>query len=227
NFDTSGIASVAIVTGPVPPQGVTLTVEAFNPSPVGDSDGIAYADIVCFTRDTKILTDRGDVAIQNLKVGDMVMTRDHGAQPLRWVGSRRVPALGHLAPIKIRKGAIGNPEALILSPAHRVLIMGWQAEALFGEPEVFITAQQLLDQDGVSLAPGAEVEYFHILLDGHEIVTANGMPCESLNPSDIALNALQTEQRDEILELFPELVSGKGRVNARPALSSVEAAALV
>ncbi|WP_232823056.1 Hint domain-containing protein [Oceanibium sediminis] len=226
NVDDSTGDHLFITSGPLPPPGTELTITAVNNSPSG-IDGIFYDDIVvCFTRGTMILTERGEVAVEALEAGDMVVTRDRGLQPLRWVGSRTVKAEGALAPITIKAGAFGNDRDLVLSPAHRVLVEGWKAEALFGEREVLATARQLMVRDDVFATEGGEVEYFHILFDNHEIVTANGAPSESLNPSDLALDHMPSEQRDEVLALFPELIGGKPVPAVRPTLRDTDIAAL-
>lgn len=221
-----GLTDGMVVTGDLPPPNTILTLTAYDGLPDGSTEGFFYDDIICFARGTMILTEAGEKPVETLAEGDMVVTRDRGLQPLRWVGSRVVKAEGHLAPITIKAGAFGNDRDLVLSPAHRVLVEGWKAEALFGEREVLATARQLMLRDDVYATEGGEVEYFHILFDNHEIVTANGAPSESLNPSDLALDAMPSEQRDEVLALFPELIGGKAIPMVRPTLSDVDVAAL-
>ena len=54
---------------------------------------VDYSDlVVCFTSGTEILTKRGKQPIENLRVGDMIVTRNNGLQPLKWIGSKTVPA---------------------------------------------------------------------------------------------------------------------------------------
>ena len=109
-------------------NGVTYTYSQF--SAVGN---VNYADLTgqavpCFTRGTLIKTDQGERPIEELAAGDMVLTMDHGYQPIRWIGSSKRAATGDLAPILIRKGALGNDRDLRVSPQHRMLLQGWQAE---------------------------------------------------------------------------------------------------
>ncbi|MHA3980950.1 Hint domain-containing protein [Halovulum sp. GXIMD14794] len=224
-FLPSGLETITVIKGEVPPVGTEMTLTSVINS-VNDLTGFLYSEIICFTRGTMILTDRGEVAVEDLEAGDMVLTRDRGAQPLRWVGSRTVPAEGALAPITIKAGVLGNDRDLTVSPAHRVLIEGWKAEALFGQREVLATARQLTVRDDVFAVEGGEVEYFHLLFDNHEIVTANGAAAESLNPSDLALDALETEQRAEIRTLFPELLTAGAFPIARRMLRDTDIAAL-
>ncbi len=155
-------------------NGVTYTYSQF--SAVGN---VNYADLTgqavpCFTRGTLIKTDQGERPIEELAAGDMVLTMDHGYQPIRWIGSTKRAATGDLAPILIRKGALGNDRDLRVSPQHRMLLQGWQAELLFGELEVLATAKSLLNDHSILRDEGGEVEYFHMLFDTHEIIWAEG-----------------------------------------------------
>ena len=172
--------------------------------------GALYAGmVVCFTYGTRIATVSGDRRIEDLFAGDLVLTMDHGYQPIRWIGSTKVPATGVLAPILIRKGALGNDRDLRVSPQHRMLLQGWQAEMLFGEEEVLATAKSLVNDHSILREEGGEVEYFHILFDTHEIIYAEGAPSESFHPGEQGWKALDQATRDEILTLFPELSDGR------------------
>lgn len=176
-------------------------------------EGVASVDeltfentnVVCFARDTMIMTPSGERAVQDLAVGDEVVTRDNGVQTIRWAGRRVVPAKGALAPIVIRSGMVGNTRELRVSPLHRVLVEGWRAEMLFGVREVLVAAKHLLNGDTVYAEEGGEVEYHHILFDRHEIITANGAAAESLHPGKESVDGFGAEAREEIFSIFPEL----------------------
>ena len=167
--------------------------------------GTYAAELICFTSGTRIATLSGDRRIEDLVEGDLVLTMDRGYQPIRWIGSTKVRATGDLAPILIRKGALGNDRDLRVSPQHRMLLQGWQAEMLFGEEEVLATAKSLVNDHSILRDEGGEVEYFHILFDTHEIIYAEGAPSESFYPGEQGWKALDQATRDEILMLFPEL----------------------
>ncbi len=164
---------------------------------------------MCLTRGTMIRTSAGEVAVEDLIVGDQVETLDDGPQTLRWIGSRRVRASGNLLPVRIAKNAFrpGSPNHdLLVSPKHRVVIRGWQAEVLFGQEEVLCTAGGLVNDDTITPAADMdEVEYFHLLFDSHQLIYSNNALTESFNPSEVALNAIEAEVRDEIYALFPQL----------------------
>lgn len=191
---------------------VSLTLDP-NGQLILDPDDI---DIVCFARGTMILTEAGPVAVEDLRAGDMVVTRDNGPQPLRWIGSQAVSArmlraVPRLTPVRIRAGALGDglPEAdLIVSPQHRVLVRSRIAQRMFGTAEVLVAAKQLLMLDGFELATDlAEVEYFHIMFDRHEVVLSNGAETESLFTGPQALRMVGPAARQELMTLFPDLAA--------------------
>lgn len=158
----------------------------------------------CFAAGTPILTPDGEVPVECLVPGDEVVTLDRGAKQLIWVGQRTVSGRGRHAPIRFAPGAIGNSVALEVSPQHRLLVRGWRAELLFGEPEVLVAACHLVDGDRISRSPRDSVTYVHLLFDRHEIVEAAGVPSESFNPGADILRDNRA-MRAELADLFPEL----------------------
>jgi hypothetical protein len=163
--------------------------------------------IICFVRGTLLDTPNGPKAVEELEIGDLVDTLDHGPQEIRWIGRRMVPAVGKFAPVRIKKGALGNRRDLLVSPQHRMLLTGCQMELLFGEEQVLATAKSLVDDHSILIQPGGLVEYHHIMFDQHEIVFAEGAPSESFYSGDQAINSLSEATRDELFDLFPELAS--------------------
>ena len=151
------------------------------------------------------LPAEGERAIETLTAGDMVWTLDHGYQPLRWIGATTVPARGKLAPIVIEAGTLGNTRPLRVSPQHRMLLQGWQAELLFDEAEVLVAAKLLVNDQTIRREEAEAVTYHHMLFDAHEIVLAEGAPSESFHPGHVGWGALAEEAREEILTLFPAL----------------------
>ena len=161
--------------------------------------------LACFLRGTAIETKSGVCFIENLRVGDLVRTKDHGVQPIRWLGSTRCAARGDMAPILIRKGALGNTRDLMVSPNHRILLDDWRAEMLFGEAQVLVPAKALVNDQTILRVEGGEAEYFHMMFDQHQIVFSEGVPSESFYPGADVLNEAEEATRAEILALFPEL----------------------
>ncbi|MFY9210292.1 MAG: Hint domain-containing protein [Aestuariivita sp.] len=160
--------------------------------------------VPCFTPGTLIETRWGARAVETLRVGDLIATQDTGMQPLRWIGRRTVTARGKLAPIRIRAGALGNERDLLVSPQHRMLLTGWQAELLFGEEEVLVAAKHLVNGDTIHSTPRRSVDYIHLLFDRHEIIFAEGIATESFHPGDFVMET-DPDVRAEILSIFPEL----------------------
>ncbi len=181
----------------------------------------------CFTRGTLIATPEGDRLIEDLRPGDMVLTQDHGPQPLLLVSHKTFPATGRNAPVMIRKGALGNDVDLLVSQQHRMLIGDWRAEMYFGVSQVLVAAKHLCNGDTIHLAPGEEVEYFHLLFDRHQIIWAAGTPSESYFPGH-AVNQADKETREEINRLFPDLAEAAQEhwVTARPVARQFEATLL-
>ncbi|WP_374643731.1 Hint domain-containing protein [Tabrizicola sp.] len=207
------------------PDGVTV---------IGTIDFSEIENIVtCFTPGTMILTGRGEVPVEALQPGDLVQTRDHGLQELRWVGRREVSLVEMLAnpalrPVRIAAGALGlGPQRdMLVSPQHRLLIEGARAEMLFGEAEVLVPALHLVGADRALPAEG--VSYIHLLFDRHEIVQSDGIWSESFQPAERTLSTLDAAVRDEILALFPDLAAnGDSFAGARLSLKAHEARVLL
>lgn len=188
--------------------------------------------VMCFVRGSMITCPDGAVAIENLQAGDIVSTVSNGPQTLRWVGSTKRSANRGIAPIRIKAGALGKnipSQDLLVSPAHRMLISGWRSELLFGEPEALVAAKELVNDDTITVAGDlVEFEYFHILFDNHEIVMSNGAPSESFQLNAEEFDTMEQAVRDEILELFPDLIaSGNHNISVRPTISKAEATLLL
>lgn len=203
-----------IFIGDPPPADTDLTIQGISSNNNAYPHDDLGALVVCFARDTQIMTDRGQVAVQALGGGDLIMTRDAGLRPVRWIGSQRLSAatlnaFPNLRPIRIRAGALGEgcpSQDLLVSPQHRVLVRSRLAQDLFGADEVLVAAKQLLSIAGIETAEDLpEVEYFHFLLDDHQVVFANGAEAESLYTGRQALKAVGRAALDEIYAIFPEL----------------------
>ncbi len=183
-------------------------------------------NIICFTPGTHIATPHGARDIADLRVGDRVVTRDHGLQPIRWIQRRTVPAVDRFAPVRIRPGVVtGLERDLLVSPQHRMLFQGYRAELLFGETEVLVAAKHLIDGVHVTQDEGETVTYIHMMFDEHEVVYAEGAATESFHPGSIGLSAIHDHAREELFHLFPDLradVNGYGDT-ARKCLKRHEA----
>ncbi len=135
---------------------------------------------VCYAEGTHILTADGPRRIETLRPGDLVLVAEHGAKlprPVIWIGRRRVRPGHHprpetVAPIRIRRNAIadGLPvRDLRVSPDHAILC-----------GDILIAARQLVN--GASIVQDTatdEITYYHLELERHAIVLAEGVPAET------------------------------------------------
>lgn len=159
----------------------------------------------CFTAGTYIATADGPRKVEDIGVGDLVVTRDNGLQPVRWVGRRQVSGRGKFAPVRIVKGALGNTRDLRVSPQHRMVIEDWRAQLFLGQDEAFCPAIRLVNGDTIHRAPCDQVTYVHIMFERHEVIFAEGAPSESFLIGDVRCgDGSRTHQ--EIAALFPELL---------------------
>lgn len=193
----------AVANGTVETQSFTYTVS--NGQGGTDVGMVTLSMIPCFVAGTMIAVPGGHVAVEALRPGDLVLTRDEGAQPVRWIGRRRVAAEGRFAPISFAAGALGEHEPLCLSPEHRVLVQATLAEMFFGEAEVLVAAKHLVNDRTIRALPGGEVEYLHLMFDRHQVIWAGGLPCESFFPAKQSFSALERDALDELLAIFPEI----------------------
>lgn len=188
---------------------------------------------VCFASGTHILTERGERPVESLRVGTRIVTADRGAQPLRWIGRRRLkfPAgPDPQKPMLLPAGCLGHGlprRDLILSPQHRVLLAGPEVARQTGHDEVLAIAKALTALPGVRAMNGRrEVTYHSLLFDRHEVIRAEGARVESFYPGPYALGILDDEMRAEIRRLFPAVsddpVAGYGPT-ARPILGRRDA----
>lgn len=206
-----------------PPIGVPLSVVSTAEGP-----SEPYVDLAappCFTPGSRICTPQGLVDIASLVPGDQVLTMDHGLQKVAWIGHSRLPAAvlenqTKFRPVVIRKDAFGPGlpfQDMRVSPQHRILMTGWQAELLFGETEVLVPAIKLCNDHSIFQDHAvADIEYIHVLFEAHEIVWVDGIPTESYLPAADDDSPMATEIR----AIFPQWRGEEEQmVAARPCVS--------
>ncbi|MCB1348272.1 MAG: Hint domain-containing protein, partial [Maritimibacter sp.] len=160
---------------------------------------------ICFTDGARIATPRGERAIETLVPGDLVLTRDHGPQPVRWIGASTIAGTGRAAPIRFAPGVFGNPRPLFVSPQHRMLYIGSDATLYFDAPEVMVPAKHLVNGTTIRPAERAAVTYVHLMFDAHEIIRADGVWSESFHPGAEGLGLLDPGTREGLFRTFPAL----------------------
>ncbi len=205
---TDGTYSVRLLDSEIP-SGHYSSVESIT---LGTWNEVEYAGIelaavdqmfVCYVEGTMIETVRGFVPVQQLKIGDLVETLDHGLQPVRWIGTKTVMGLGPNAPVRIDANVFDNEVPVYLSPQHRVLQYDSTVDLLFAAEEVFVSAKHLVDGLRVVREPRPLVTYVHFALPQHEVVMADGLLSESLLPGPEALDNVSKDDLESLYEAFP------------------------
>ena len=145
------------------------------------SSPVSLAAVVlpCFAEGTRLATPTGTVRVEALRAGDMVLTATGEARAVRWIGHR---ALHRAQPIRIAPDAFGTgrPHAVLrLSPDHAVYDGG-----------VLVPAHLLVNGATITREAPKPVTWYHVELDSHDILLAEGLSCESFldtgNRSDFA-----------------------------------------
>jgi collagen type I/II/III/V/XI/XXIV/XXVII alpha len=171
------------------------------------TDGAGGTDVfvstVCFAAGTRILTGTGERVVESLLAGDIVLTLsggEFGASPVKWIGRRRIDLTAHprpetIAPVRIRRGAFADnmPHTdLLVSPDHAVFVDG-----------KLICARQLVNGTTILQEQGrTSVDYYHVELDAHAILLAEGLATESYLDTG---NRSFFGNSDEALILHPDL----------------------
>lgn len=189
----------------------------------------AYTSFVtCFAAGTMIETVDGPEPVEDLEIGQEIMTHGNGPMPIRWVSTRFVDGRGAFAPVVFAPGTIGNTAPLAVSQQHRVFLQSGIAEYLFGQPEILVPAKHLVGMVGVSIEPVDEIGYTHFMFDSHQIVRSNGALTESFFLAKTAISGLDQAAHEELLSIFPCLDSARRSfgTTAAPTLRAREASVL-
>jgi hypothetical protein len=178
SYDSSGVATIV--------NGAQTAKLNFQPSTLGPgtfqlvSDGGTGLDVVlaiCFMAGTQILTPHGEVAVETLKRGDLVLTADGAEKPVIWLGRQTISTVFvdpiRVWPIRVKAGALGEnipSRDLVLSPDHALLVGG-----------ALIHAGALVN--GLSIIREVAVPevftYYHVELDDHSLILAENTPAET------------------------------------------------
>ncbi|MCP3971660.1 MAG: Hint domain-containing protein [Rhodobacteraceae bacterium] len=190
-LEIGGVVVGYAVDAPLTPG---LTYDIDDSGDVSSGSTVTYAslaEIACFGPGTLISTTEGDLPVEWLAEGDRVITRDHGAQSLRWIGRYRLSAAQMAAnpalrPVLIEMNALGPgaPEyPLVVSPQHRIFVDGPEVEYYFGDRAVLAAAKHLTDRRA-GYCPENDFVFYHLLFDDHHVIRANWMWAESLLATD-------------------------------------------
>jgi hypothetical protein len=126
---------------------------------------------------TLIRTPSGDVPVEMLKAGDLVVLADNAVAPVRWLGRSTVSAPFadpvRMLPVRIKAGALATelPQRdLLVSPGHALLI-----DDILVEAAALVNSVSILREADVP----ASFTYYHVELEHHAVILAEGAPAES------------------------------------------------
>lgn len=151
--------------------------EQFQEDPDAYLSGNTFTQ-VCFAAGTMIATPEGEVAVETLSIGDMVMTASGDQVPVKWIGHQTIKqstVSTSQAPVRVSKDALaqGQPnQDLVLTASHGLII-----------DDLVINAGALVNHDSITYVPSnelpASVTYYHVETDAHEVIIANGIEAET------------------------------------------------
>ncbi len=182
----------------------------FGTTAAGGADGfgtvfeLSATPVACYRAGTRILTASGEMPIETLAIGDLVITRHGQARPIRWIGRRSYTGAfagsnQNLSPVLIRAGALADDvprRDLYVSPEHALYL-----------DDVLVPARELVN--GVSVVTTDRIDpihYFHIELATHDVIYAEGAAAETYIDCD---NRGMFHNASEAQELYPDAVTPK------------------
>ena len=142
-------------------------------------------DLPCLASGTLITTPRGEIAVEDLKEGDLVRTLSGALKPIKWIGVSRTEFDAREAvpdamrPVRVRKGALGNNlpvRDLLLSQDHALF---------FGD--CLVPVKYLINEVSISLDPATgyeSIDYYHVELARHDVIEAEGAAVETYREMD-------------------------------------------
>ena len=167
--NAAGDVELQIASGPV-----FVSNTAFAPQDTAPA--FTATDFVCFLRGTAIATDKGQVTVQDIRIGDLVLTASGQFRPVKWIGFGKVLATrgwrNSSTPVIVRKDAIADNvpnRDLHITKNHSLFIDG-----------ALIPAEFLINHRSIRWDDQAkEVELYHIELETHDVIIANGVAAET------------------------------------------------
>ena len=165
--------------------------------------------------ETNVRTPCGPRRVENLRPGDLIVTRRDGLQPLRMIWKRTIAASEiaadpSLAPVAMKPRAAGPmmPQTeLRLAGSHNLLVPGYRLEGLEDTDACLVRACELVNTtDDVWVdRTNRDITYFNLVFDCHQIFAANGLPVESFLPSPTSVCSLEDAVREELERVLPDL----------------------
>jgi hypothetical protein len=174
----NGVVSGTVIATP---DGGSVFLENLSPSSLTSSE-FAFSSVACYCAGTRILMQQGERLIETVAAGDLVMTGSGQCRPIKWIGQRTyagrfLASNPDIQPIRFGAGSLGNSlprRDLLVSPKHAMFLDG-----------LLVPAYCLVN--GSTIVPERKlvrVDYFHVELDSHDVIMAEGAPSESFLDDD-------------------------------------------
>ncbi|WP_298262003.1 Hint domain-containing protein [uncultured Litoreibacter sp.] len=198
------------------------------------SDGQSF--VPCFAAGTQIETPDGLIPVENIAVGDRVITLDCGVQRVKWVGRRFLSARQlaehpKLRAIHISAGALGDgypSRDLLVSPQHRILLKSKITKRMTGQSEILVAAKKLAGFPGIRQVDcGLGVQYHHFACESHQLVWANGAVAETLLLGSQLGKWLSPKAREELAMILPCAFGIEAPLGIEPARPIVQRRAVL
>ena len=171
---TGGITTLTVKNG----SGTTLGTFDLEANYSTDTFTVSGNEIFyCFMPGTQVATPSGEAAVETLRIGDLVMTVGGHAAPVRWIGRQTVSRLFadplRVLPIRVQAGALGEnlpARDLLISADHAILVDGVLVQAA-----ALVNGSSIRRESAVPMS----FTYYHVELDDHALVLAEGVPAET------------------------------------------------
>ncbi|MCW2282708.1 hypothetical protein M2323_000469 [Rhodoblastus acidophilus] len=156
---------------------INLSTGTVSVADLGKNVGAVTTEVACFARGTSLMTDKGEVAVENLARGDLLLTSEGAFKPVAWIGrstiSTRFSDPLRVCPIRIKAGALseGVPSRdLLLSPDHALFVDGLLVHA-----SALVNGASIVRERAIA----ERIVYYHVELEAHELVLAENAPVET------------------------------------------------
>jgi Hint domain len=141
-----------------------------------DTLGSSTAVITCYAKGTMVTTEHGEVPVEKLREGDLVLTLSGDYSPVKWLGHRRIDCKQHANPadaypVRIVQDAFGlnmPSRDLFLSPLHSVFVDG-----------IFVPVIDLVNDVTIFQEVRSKITYYHVELPKHDVIFAEGLTAET------------------------------------------------
>ncbi|EAQ05048.1 hypothetical protein OB2597_07180 [Pseudooceanicola batsensis HTCC2597] len=164
-----------------------------------------------FAHGSLIATETGDVAVEDLRPGMQVLTRERGPQPVQWIGIMTHIPSPHSGKLltRVTAGRFGTaqPELdLLAGPGARMLHRPTGDRFACGDKFAYTPLRDYIDGDSViGIAPRMATDTYHICLRHHGTIRVCGLDMETFHPGMTILGQMGAHTRDLFVSMFPHI----------------------